>query len=72
MKTGGPKIMALGEGWLELGMLRRLKASRYNGRIGSIGHTENEDVALVPKRNIAGLQKRLAQSGETRALGTYE
>lgn len=72
MRTDGPKIMTVGEGDHELEMLRKLKASGYNGSIGIIGHTENEDVEVVLKRNIAGLKHLLAQLGETKALRTYE
>lgn len=64
--------MTVSEGDHELEMLRKLKASGYNGTIGIIGHTENEDVEVVLKRNIAGLKKLLARLGETKALRTYE
>ncbi|WP_460925463.1 sugar phosphate isomerase/epimerase family protein [Pontibacter brevis] len=72
MRAGGPKIMTIGEGDRELEMLRKLKASGFKGSIGIIGHTENEDVEVVLKRNIAGLKNLLAQLGETKALRTYK
>ncbi len=64
-------ILTIGKGTQELEMLLKLKASGFNGTIGIIGHTENEDVALVLQRNIDGLKKLLAEMGEMKALSTY-
>jgi hypothetical protein len=72
MRAKGPKIMTIGEGDQELEMLRELKASGFKGTIGIIGHTENEDVEVVLRRNIAGLKNLLADIGETKALQSYE
>jgi len=71
MKGAEFNILTLGEGDLELGMMKKLKASGYNGSIGIIGHTDNEDVKLVLERNIDGLKKLLGEMGETKALRTY-
>jgi hypothetical protein len=71
MKGTEFNILTLGEGDKELGMMKKLKASGFNGSIGIIGHTENEDVKLVLQRNIAGLKKLLGELGETKALRTY-
>jgi len=57
MKAGGPKIITLGGGELEAGMLRTLKASGYSGPVGILGHTEGEDIRVVLERNLEGLQK---------------
>ena len=64
-------ILTIGEGNRELEMLKKLKASGFSGSIGIIGHTENEDVALVLQRNLEGLKKLLAEMGEAKALSTY-
>lgn len=65
-------ILTLGEGDRELEMMKKLKESGFNGSIGIIGHTENEDVKLVLQRNLAGLKKLLAEMGEAEALSTYQ
>lgn len=72
MKGTEFNILTLGEGDLELAMMQKLKASGFNGPIGIIGHTENEDVKLVLQRNIAGLKKLLVEMRETKALETYK
>ncbi len=71
MKGTEFNILTLGEGDQELEMMKKLKASGFNGSIGIIGHTENEDVKLVLQRNIAGLKRLLVELGETKALQTY-
>jgi sugar phosphate isomerase/epimerase len=71
MRTGGPKILPLGQGDLELQMLKDLKAVGYTGSVGIIGHTENEDVKLVLQENLNGLQRLLKTMGDTEALRTY-
>jgi hypothetical protein len=72
MKGNEFNILPLGEGDHELALMKKLKASGFNGSIGIIGHTENEDVKVVLERNLAGLKKLLAQMGETQALRTYQ
>lgn len=72
MKGEKFNILTIGDGDRELELLKKLKASGFNGSIGIIGHTENEDVKLVLERNLAGLKKLLAEMGETKALGTYK
>lgn len=72
MKGDKFEIRTLGEGDREMELMKKLKASGFNGSIGIIGHTENEDVKLVLQRNLAGLKKLLAEMGETRALHTYQ
>jgi hypothetical protein len=37
-------------------MIDMLSSSGYKGRVGILGHIEEEDVELVLKRNIAGLR----------------
>jgi sugar phosphate isomerase/epimerase len=61
MMVEGPKIITLGEGDRELGMLRAIAASGYRGPIGIIGHTEGEDIRVVLERNLKGLWKLTSQ-----------
>jgi len=53
---GDTKIMDIGKGQYEKEMIDMLSSSGYKGRIGILGHIEEEDVELVLKRNIAGLR----------------
>ena len=71
MNKGGPKILPLGEGAEDLAILKMINESGYKGRIGIIGHIDDEDVEIVLKRNIEGLKKLLYQMGDTEALNTY-
>lgn len=72
MRAEGPKILTIGEGNLEQQMLEKLKESGFNGSIGILGHTENEDVKLVLERNLNGLKNVLNELGEKEALQTYD
>jgi sugar phosphate isomerase/epimerase len=56
MIPGGPKILTIGEGSHERGMLRALRDAGYRGPIGILGHVDNEDVELVLQRNLDGLR----------------
>ena len=71
MKIAGPKILAIGQGDEELGMLKTLKESGYRGSVGILGHIETEDAKVVLKRNIMGLKELLKSMGEEEALATY-
>jgi hypothetical protein len=71
MKGSEFQIRPVGQGDRELELLRKLKAYGFNGSIGIIGHTENEDVKLVLQRYIEGLKRLLGEMGETEALRTY-
>src|SRR3989337_552459 len=59
MKIAGPKILAIGQGDEELGMLQTLKESGYRGSVGILGHIETEDAKVVLKRNMMGLKELL-------------
>ena len=72
MKGEEFEIRTIGEGDRELELLKKLKASGFNGSIGIIGHTENEDVKEVLQRNLTGLKRLLGEMGETEALKTYQ
>ena len=71
MNDEGPKILTLGEGREDAGILRMIKGSGYSGPIGIIGHISEEDVETVLKRNLAGLRYLLNEIGDTEALKTY-
>lgn len=60
MNPDGPKILPIGEGTHELGMIRLLVASGYQGPLGILGHVEDEDAEKVLRRNLAGLQRLVA------------
>jgi len=72
MKTGGPKIVPLGEGNHEKEMIYSLIHSEFNGTIGIIGHTEGKDIKKVLTRNLNGLRRILEELEQTEALETYK
>ena len=57
MRKEGPKIITLGKGDRELGMLKVIKESGYTGPIGILGHTDGEDIRPVLERNLKGLEQ---------------
>ena len=71
MRPDGPMILPLGQGDMELDMLKTLKASGYDGAIGILGHVEDADVRVILDRNLEGLKSLLEEMGETEALATY-
>lgn len=71
MKVEGPKILTLGKGDLETGMLKTLQESGYNGSLGIICHIETEDAKVVLQRNLDGFKSILRTMGEEEALDTY-
>jgi sugar phosphate isomerase/epimerase len=50
-------IITLGEGALERELIRALQHSGYTGSLGILGHTVGEDVEVVLRRNLAGLNR---------------
>lgn len=66
-----PMILPVGQGDLELEMLKTLKSSGYDGAIGILGHVENADVRVILNGNLEGLKSLLGTMGETEALATY-
>jgi sugar phosphate isomerase/epimerase len=71
MRVEGPKIMTIGEGKEELGMLKTLKGSGYQGAIGIICHIETEDAKTVLQRNLDGFKSLLKTMNDERALASY-
>src|SRR5262249_45440442 len=51
----GKKILPLGQGALDLDLLRAVRASGYQGPIGIIGHTQDDAEARL-QDNLDGLQ----------------
>jgi sugar phosphate isomerase/epimerase len=71
MKVEGPKILTIGEGDQELGMLNILRETGYAGSLGILCHIETEDARVVLERNLTGLRSLLSEMGQDEALKTY-
>jgi len=71
MNEEGPKILPLGEGREDAKILKMIAGSGYNGPIGIIGHTANQDVEIVLQRNLEGLKKLLIEIKDHDALKTF-
>lgn len=56
MRPEGPKILPLGGGSHEQGMMKQLLEAGYRGPVGILGHTEGRDVQEVLKENLEGLE----------------
>jgi quinoprotein glucose dehydrogenase len=56
----GKKILPLGEGELDLSLLKAIQESGWRGPIGILNHTD-EDAETRLRTNLAGLDKLLAQ-----------
>ena len=59
MNIEGPKILDIGKGKEEQKMLKMVIDAGYDGNFGIIGHTEGENISIVLKRNLAGLESIL-------------
>ena len=57
MRKEEAKIITLGQGDKELDMLKVMKESGYTGLVGILGHTQGEDIKVVLKRNLKGLEQ---------------
>ena len=57
MRKEEAKIITLGQGDKELNMLKVMKESGYSGSVGILGHTDGEDIRVVLKRNLEGLEQ---------------
>ena len=66
-----PKIVRLGKGQHEKAMMRTILESGYRGPIGILGHTSGEDIEVVLRENLEGMQRLLQELGDTAALRTY-
>jgi quinoprotein glucose dehydrogenase len=64
-KAGG-KILPLGQGELDLPLLRIIRDSGWRGPIGILNHTA-EDAEVRLRENVAGLERLVAQLDERRS-----
>ncbi|NNE90281.1 MAG: sugar phosphate isomerase/epimerase [Verrucomicrobiales bacterium] len=55
------KIVPIGSGELEAGLIRSVIDSGYAGPVGILGHIASEDVEVVLKRNLEGLERLLTK-----------
>jgi sugar phosphate isomerase/epimerase len=56
VKKEGPQILSIGEGDYEFKMIQQLLNHGYVGPWGILGHIETEDVQMVLKKNVDGLE----------------
>ncbi len=56
LRKEGPKILTIGEGDYEMGMIQLLKEKGYAGDFGILGHVEDADVELILRANLNGLK----------------
>ena len=61
VKQTAHKIVPIGGGEFEKEMIRTVINAGYEGPIGILGHIASEDVEVVLKRNLAGLEKLLSE-----------
>ena len=61
MRKGGPKILPVGQGDRERGMLRIVSESGWRGPVGILGHREEMDAEAALSENIAGLEAITAE-----------
>ncbi len=66
-----PKIVRLGKGQHEKAMMETILKSGYHGPIGILGHTSGEDIEVVLRENLEGMERLLEELGDTEALKTY-
>lgn len=65
------KILPLGSGKYELGMLRAILESKYLGPIGILDHRDELDAEQSLSENLRGLKELLQQLGDQPALATF-
>jgi sugar phosphate isomerase/epimerase len=71
MNPEGPQILPLGQGTTDRKIIKMIAESGYSGPIGIIGHVMEEDVEVVLKRNLKGLQEILEELEYHKALEKY-
>jgi sugar phosphate isomerase/epimerase len=57
MRKEGPKILPVGQGDLDEGLLKTIATSGYRGPIGILGHRAEVDAELALRENLDGLKK---------------
>lgn len=72
LKKGNPvKVVPIGQGDTERGMINIVKKSGYKGPVGIINEETAPDAEVGLTMNIEGLKKILKEIGDTAALKTY-
>jgi sugar phosphate isomerase/epimerase len=71
MTRGGPKILAVGQGKEDLGILKMIRDSGYQGPIGILDHRGGMDAEESLKENLDGLKRLFAKLGDREALKSY-
>ncbi|MCA9263396.1 MAG: TIM barrel protein [Planctomycetales bacterium] len=70
MNTGGePKILPVGQGQHDVGLLQAILASGYDGPIGVLDHRPETDARESLRQNLGGLELLRAQLGQQPAAG---
>ncbi|WP_255157833.1 sugar phosphate isomerase/epimerase [Siphonobacter sp. BAB-5385] len=73
LKKGNPvKVVPIGQGDAEAGMMRIVQQSKYRGPIGIINEDTAPDAEVGLRLNMDGLQKILKSWGDTATLKTYQ
>ncbi len=70
-RNAQPKILPLGDGAFEAGMMQAIRRSGYRGPIGILDHRPEVDAEQSLRENLAGMQRVLKQIGDAEALATY-
>ncbi|RIK87677.1 MAG: hypothetical protein DCC67_01570, partial [Planctomycetota bacterium] len=65
----GRKILPLGQGELDLQVIKTIAGSGYDGPIGVLGHT-NDDAEHTLRTNLAGLDSLVAKLGDSDPAAT--
>ncbi|MEO6961839.1 MAG: hypothetical protein ABIY90_07730 [Puia sp.] len=72
LKKGPPgKVVAVGQGDSEMGMIRIIAESSYRGPIGIINEDTDPDAEIGLEKNMNGLKNILHSLGYTSALATF-
>jgi sugar phosphate isomerase/epimerase len=64
----GKKILPIGQGDLDLALLRQIRDSGWRGPVGILNHTD-EDAETRLQENLRGLERLVAQLGEHSGAG---
>lgn len=68
----GKKILPLGDGDRDLGLLKTIRDSGYRGPIGLLNHRTEVDAEVGLRQNLDGLRRLLREMGDREALATLE
>jgi sugar phosphate isomerase/epimerase len=71
MRAGGPKILPVGGGDLELEIMRLVRDSGWKGPVGILDHRDELDARESLLDNVSGMKKVVRELGDTEALRTY-